>query len=97
MIDSFWPDRRTIQSISVTTARRGSHLAMASLPILRWLQQTVHSQFSRTPNRPCLKVYQGELTMTNATLDLPVLETKPLSPLCPKEFSDCYRGLDGDA
>lgn len=28
--------------------------------------------------------------MTNATLDLPVLATKPLSPLCPKEFSDCF-------
>lgn len=52
MIDSLWLDRRTVQSISVTTARRGSQLALASLPILRWLQQTVCSKISRTPIRP---------------------------------------------
>lgn len=49
MIDSLWPDRRLIQSISIGTNRRGSRLAMASLPLMRWAQHSLKSIFQRNP------------------------------------------------
>lgn len=47
MIDSLWPDRRMIQSISISTHRRGSHLAIAALPMLRWFQKTLKDFISK--------------------------------------------------
>jgi CelD/BcsL family acetyltransferase involved in cellulose biosynthesis len=39
MINRLWKDRRVMQSVLVSTGRRGSDLAVAALPALRWLQR----------------------------------------------------------
>lgn len=49
MIDSLWPDRRAVQSISITTDRRGSHLGLATMPLLRWIHQTLRAPLHRVP------------------------------------------------
>lgn len=46
MIDSLWPDRRVIQSVSIPTQRRGSNLVIAALPMLRWFQKTLKELIS---------------------------------------------------
>jgi hypothetical protein len=58
MIDSLWPDRRLVQSISIGTNHRASRLAMSALPLLRWTHQAIRSAFvqkRKSPNRQSIK------------------------------------------
>jgi hypothetical protein len=58
MIDSLWPDRRLVQSISIGTNQRGSRLAMSALPLLRWTQQAIRTACApkrKSPIRQSIK------------------------------------------
>lgn len=41
MINRLWPDRRLMQNVLVSTGRRSGDVAVAALPLLRWLKRLV--------------------------------------------------------
>jgi CelD/BcsL family acetyltransferase involved in cellulose biosynthesis len=44
MINRLWKDRRVLQTVLVSTGRRGGDLTVSALPLLRWLRRLVRRQ-----------------------------------------------------
>jgi CelD/BcsL family acetyltransferase involved in cellulose biosynthesis len=52
MINRVWLDRRILQTTLLATGRRGSHLTLALLPLLKWCKRAVRGLFRRPPASP---------------------------------------------
>ncbi|MDX1926450.1 MAG: GNAT family N-acetyltransferase [Pirellulaceae bacterium] len=51
MINTLWPDRRVLQSVAISTGRRGSRAAIAALPLMKYARDWTADLKSKLTNR----------------------------------------------